>query len=614
MTLIAGAMIALGGTAAAQAATFNTPVKLTGPAGGEPSIATDGKGNVYVDGPQGIPAGVNPGAPDEPGIGFWASRDDGSSFGPGRNLGSILGGGDSDVVTTSDATVYIADLEAAASQVCKSTDKGNTFDSVGPTPDPSHCSQVGEGQVGPSDDRQWLSPDPTDVSRLYLTYHEFVSAQPVAFRTDNAGADNFANPCGSIVTDPTIEANVPTDITGGTLVAKPVVDKAGNLYILFASSTQSENAQAFANGQPSGTFSQLYMAVSHDHCASFTDYTVYDGASKGTNNTQFGDIFNTLSVDGAGNLYTVAAGFVNSTNPAVANVYMFSSGDHGQTWKGPTLIGSTNAAHMLPAAIGGPGAGQLAIGYFQTINGKTDPNDLAGQWTYTTAETGNADAAAPSFTYADVNPGFVYHHGQICNQGILCGNVPGGPSDRSLLDFTAATVDAAGCPLFTFAGNPDGTPTTNDNTNTFNYVTRQLTGCFPSAAAGTTTSSGAGAASTIPGAALLLAPGKGGSLGSGACISGNRLRFSINPVPGGRVVRAVAYVNGRKVATRRGRNLKGISFKRPRGARLNVRIITTNNKGGSVITKRSFIGCTRTKVRGRTHRHKVKHRKAVTRR
>jgi hypothetical protein len=29
-----------------------------------------------------------------------------------------------------------------------------------------------------------------------------VSAQPLAFRSDNAGADDFSNTCGSIVTDP----------------------------------------------------------------------------------------------------------------------------------------------------------------------------------------------------------------------------------------------------------------------------------------------------------------------------------------------------------------------------------------------------------------------------
>jgi hypothetical protein len=63
----------------------------------------------------------------------------------------------------------------------------------------------------------------------------------------------------------------------------------------------------------------------------------------------------------------------------------------------------------------------------------------------------------------------------------LCGS-----SDRSLLDFTSAALDTHGCPLFTFAGNPTGSPGNNTPSNTNNYVTRQLVGCFATTAAITT--------------------------------------------------------------------------------------------------------------------------------
>ena len=73
---------------------FTTPVKLAGgPAGGEPSIATDPFGDVFVAGPQGIPSGAN----GKSGTGFWASRNDGSSFANGQYIGSYLGGGDRDL-------------------------------------------------------------------------------------------------------------------------------------------------------------------------------------------------------------------------------------------------------------------------------------------------------------------------------------------------------------------------------------------------------------------------------------------------------------------------------------------------------------------------------------
>jgi hypothetical protein len=472
--------------ASAGASTFTPPVQLkgtdgtttTGPFGGEPSIAADSLGHVYVDSPEGIPSGAS----GNSGAGFWSSSNDGNTFASGRYLGSYLGGGDGDVIIANlpghANSVFFGDLEAAATEVCLSQDFGKTFTGVGPLPDPSNCSTINAGQAGPSDDRPWLTYD-AGGNHLYLTYHEFVSAQPIAFRSDNGGADDFTNACGPLVTDPTIEANIPQDVTGGTLVGRPVVDKQGNLYVLFATTTQQQNAAAASSGQPSGTFSQLYMAVSKDHCQSFTDHTVYDGSQGGTktNTVQFGDIFNDLSIDGAGDLYVVGDGFVN-TPSNTATTWFLRSTDGGQHWTTPTQLDPFHAyksAYMLPAAIGGPQAGQVAIGYYRTTNNKTDPNDTSDTWTYSTAESTNANSAVPTFTYSDVSPGSVFHTGEICNLGILCGTIPGGPSDRSLLDFTSVALDPGGCPLFTFAAN---TPASEANSQTWNDVTRQTSDCF----------------------------------------------------------------------------------------------------------------------------------------
>jgi hypothetical protein len=470
-------MLALAPAAAASArARFTVPVKLgPPPAGGEPSIAVSPRGVVMVDSPQGIPSGVS----GHPGTGLWISRNDGTSFGGVKYIGSDLGGGDDDIIYDK-GTWYEADLEAAATEVCQSTNNGKTWTSVGPVPDPTHCTTVNSAQAGFSDDRPWLTADPTDPKRIYLIYHEFVSAQPLGFYTANGGGDDFTGACGSLITNPTIEANTPTDVTGGTLVARPAIDRQGNLYVLFATTTQKQNLLAASKGIPSGTFSQLYLAVSKNHCKSFTDYTVFDGEKKyGENDVQFGDIFNDLAIDGAGDLYAVGTGYIGHKQFAnTTSVYLFRSTDHGQKWSAPVKLRTPGSAVMLPAAIGGPKAGQLAIGYFRTTNGVTDPNSLKGQWTYTTAETANAAARTPAFRYSEIRPGYVYHRGQICNAGILCG-LPGEPSDRSLLDFTSVTLDPHGCPLFTFAGNPGGTPTTNTNPGvTHNYVSRQRTDCL----------------------------------------------------------------------------------------------------------------------------------------
>jgi hypothetical protein len=390
--------------------------------------------------------------------------------------------------------------------VCFSKDHGASFQSASPLPDPTNCQKLPTGQAGPSDDREWLTLDAG--GRAYVTYHEFVSAQPVIFRTDSLGQDAFtAGPCGSIVTDPTIEANVPQDVTGGTLISKPILDKQGNLYILFTTTTQQQNA-ANLPGSVSGTFSQIYLAVSKDHCASFTDHTVFDGSKLGTNSVQFGDIFNDLAIDGGGNLYALGAGYIDTTPPTAptADLFLFSSADGGTTWSAPRKVNTDVGAHMLPAAVGGPQAGQLAIGYFRTTNARTNPNDAAATWTYTVAEsTDAASATTAAFTFADVQPGKIFHSGDICNSGLLCGTpAPGAGKDRSLADFTQATVDSDGCPIFAFAGNPDG-----DKAGTNNFVTKQATGCFAVATAVSPLSTAP--PSSAPAAAVVGTPNTSGS-------------------------------------------------------------------------------------------------------
>ena len=68
---------------------------------------------------------------------------------------------------------------------------------------------------------------------------------------------------------------------------------------------------------------------------------------------------------------------------------------------------------------------------------------------------------------------------------------------------------------------------------------------------------------------------------------------------GGRVVHAVVFVNGRRLLTARGRSLKRVAFTRPRGTRVVVRIITTNNHGGKVVTVRTYRGCKRSPLKSR---------------
>ena len=72
-----------------------------------------------------------------------------------------------------------------------------------------------------------------------------------------------------------------------------------------------------------------------------------------------------------------------------------------------------------------------------------------------------------------------------------------------------------------------------------------------------------------------------------------RERFKLHRVPGTRIVRAEAFVNGRRVLVRKGRDLRSVSLDLPRSGRLKVRIVATHTTGARVISTRVYDGCTK---------------------
>jgi hypothetical protein len=275
-----------------------------------------------------------------------------------------------------------------------------------------------------------------------------------------------------MITDPAILTNALAPL-GGTLFARPVIDKDGTIYAMFTTPTPAQTIGALP-GNISGTYSQIYLAISKDGCQSWDNVTVYDGEALGSNSVQFGDIFNNLAIDQAGNLYSVVAGYVGAAAPMAptANIFMLSSTDKGKTWSKPKQINSDVGAHMLPGVAASKG-GQLAIGYFRTVNGITNPNDPEARWTYTVAESSDASKGASSdWVFEDMAGGHIYHPGDICNSGIFCGlPIPGAGTNRNLADFTSGVIGADGCPSFVFQGDPEGPP---GNV----YLTTQKAPCF----------------------------------------------------------------------------------------------------------------------------------------
>lgn len=90
------------------------------------------------------------------------------------------------------------------------------------------------------------------------------------------------------------------------------------------------------------------------------------------------------------------------------------------------------------------------------------------------------------------------------------------------------------------------------------------------------------------------APASGASGVRGGCIDTRRFVFHLHGLPGQRVVRAVAYVNGRPGRTLRGRRLRRLVLRALPQGLFRVRIVTYTNRGNRVISVRRYRGCAKT--------------------
>jgi hypothetical protein len=442
---------------------FSSAVLLKGFGGGEPSLALDPRNprNVYVAAPQGIPTGLNLaiGGSTTSGVGFWASHDGGRSFPIAQNIGSALGGGDSDVEVGSDGTVYVADLEAAGAAICTSHNGGRTFTSGNALSALDSCKTVTTNQQGPENDRQWLNVGRGQKDAVYLTYHDFAGGLPIIERSDDGGA-TFV-PCGSIL-DPTSQAGQQYSPTNGTLVAKPALDPSGRMFV--------EVTEPPLNSPPVGAvLNSLYIAVAQKGCANgtvFKNYKIYSDPG-----ADLGKIFNSVTVDKAGNVYVIAAGKTKA-NQKTTNVWLFASHDQGVHWTAPMRVNAPSLkANVMPAVVGGLKGNQVAVGWFGTST-SGDPNTATNQWRYYVATSfdGGRHFAQTTVTRQPI------HYGDICTSGLFC--VTGG--NRNLADFDEIAVDPrTGQLVVAFPGDPYNRPDLTNGPNNGSssaYVVRQVGG------------------------------------------------------------------------------------------------------------------------------------------
>jgi predicted acyl esterase len=99
-----------------------------------------------------------------------------------------------------------------------------------------------------------------------------------------------------------------------------------------------------------------------------------------------------------------------------------------------------------------------------------------------------------------------------------------------------------------------------------------------------------------------LAAGLPGSQKKPQCVDRRRFTFKIHqPHGGGRVVKVVAYVNGKRVLTKKGHKITKVQLKKLPKKTFRVRIVATTNKGSRTISVRTYRGC----KKGKPHTHVV---------
>ena len=332
----------------------------------------------------------------------WKSTDAGRHYAtlPGPNdasgtqdQGFAPGGGDVDIAVApvrnaaGTYNVYVSSLTLANISVSTSANNGASW-TLNPV-----------GAAVPGDDREWIAAD--GASKVCVSYHDVPENLWVNCSTD-AGA-TFTQLASAF--DSAHAAFLIDNNSSGNLQIDP---KSHVIYQTFS------GASNLADTVGCGGFTCLdtvYMAVSTDGGQSFTDHVVYTNPD---HNVAYGSQFTQVSIDAAGNVYSV---FSDGHN-----VFYAWSGNHGTTWSAPRQVNKapSNTA-IMPWSVAGA-AGKIDIAWYGTSY--SDPASTADSfpdtatWSVYFAQSLNATSAKASFSQVAATP--VIHLGGVCLSGIAC--------------------------------------------------------------------------------------------------------------------------------------------------------------------------------------------------
>lgn len=257
--------------------------------------------------------------------------------------------------------------------------------------------------------------------------------------------------------------------------------------------------------------------------------------------------------------------------------YLAVSRDRGKSWSTPIALappGVREAALPRPAATG---TGKVAIAWMGSTDSPgqkpfyeycnyllgpcSDENYAGVTWNGYLTVIEDALAERPLLETATINPP---------GQPMLVGGCSADGACKSVLDFLDAAFGPGGD---AFAAYSDDCAIERDFTPAFGQDFKR---CGDNVGEG------------IVGR---LTPVKAGT-GPRGCVRRTRVAFRLHRVPGTRIVRVEAFVNGRRRLVRTGHDVRRIVLTGlPRKGRLRVRIVATHSTGARIVSTRTWHGC-----------------------
>jgi hypothetical protein len=362
----------------------------------EPAIRADGAGRFFGSSENSLGNGTEAFRSTDGGL-HYTTLESPNDVSSANNTGFAPGGGDTDLAVAPDKNgsgfynVYVSSLSLANVDVSTSTDGGATW-SLNPVTTPETI-----------DDREWIAADTNN--KVCISYHDAPQGITVGCSPD-AGL-TFTQFTSALDANHAFQA-------GENSIGNLAIDPASHtIYQAYSAiTTAAETACAPQLGVVAGTcnYHGVYMAVSTDGGLTFTDYPVYINPNA---DAGYGHQFDNVSVDRAGNVYTV---YTDDHH-----VYYSFSKDHGQTWHGPYLVTTTSGTQIFPWSTAGD-AGKLDIVYYQTpyYDGVNSPDNYPDSAAWTVGFAQNLNALMPGSAWSRQTASPINHYGGVCEAGVTC--------------------------------------------------------------------------------------------------------------------------------------------------------------------------------------------------